>query len=351
MTRRAAIAMVCALGLTAGCGGSGSNDPAGSGDEQKSPLAEYMGGDFTAGGGMVMKFAVAGDNGNEQPTEEQLAQQRRMEDLIATCMRDQGFEYVPVPPEAKPKSKFAEAFELPPDKFAEQYGYGISTFDWGDPVGENDTDPNRQIRDRLSATAKKAYDKALDGEGMVVAAGGGAKVSSSKSTDLGCRGKAAEQVYGKPKDLKDPGQEMRRFDSLFKDLEALRKRIEADPRVADAAQAWSDCMADARYTGLNKPEDARTKVQQRMDRLLGIDTSGPGPTAKPKSPKDLDPAQLSALKRYELAIAKADYDCKQTHYEKPFREVQFQLETEFVGTHRTLLEQYKEWAGQQKGPR
>ena len=39
-------------------------------------------------------------------------------------------EYVAVPPESNPKSKFSDAFNLPADKFAAQYGYGISTIDW-----------------------------------------------------------------------------------------------------------------------------------------------------------------------------------------------------------------------------
>ncbi len=342
--------MVCAIGLTAGCGGGGQAEQPGQGGEEKSPLAEYMGEGFSDSGGMGMKVAVAGGNDSGQLTEEQLAQQRRMEDLTAKCMRDEGFEYVPVPPRANPKAKFEEAFKLPPDEFAKQYGYGISTFDFGAPE-DDDTDPNHAIRDRLSASAKKAYDEALDGEGAVVVSGNGAKVSEQNNKDMGCRGKAAEQVYGKPKERKG-SRDMQRFEGLFKDLEALRKRVDADPRVAEAARAWSDCMADAKYTGLSKPDDARDKVRQRMDRLLGLDTGNPdAKSVTITKPRDLDPAQLAALKRYELAIAKADYDCKQKHYEQPFREVRFRLEREFVDGHRALLEQYKEWAAQQEGQR
>jgi hypothetical protein len=338
--------MVCALGLTAGCGGGGQGQDPGSGGEDKSPLAEYMGAGFSSAGGMGMKIAVAGGNDSGQLTEEQLAQQRRMEDLTATCMRAEGFEYVPVPPRANPKGKFTEAFKLPPEEFAKQYGYGISTFDFG-AAEDDDTDPNRAIRDRLSASAKKAYDKALDGDDAVIVSGNGAKVSKTRPTDLGCRGKAAEQVYGKPKEMKGE-RDLQRFEGLFKDLEALRKRIDADPSVADAAKAWSDCMADARYPGLNKPDDARAKVAERMNRLLGVDTGNrAGASVSITKPSDIDPARMAELKRYELAIAKADYDCKQQHYEQAFKQVQFRLEREFVDAHRALLEQYKEWAAQQ----
>jgi hypothetical protein len=345
MKTRLAVALVCALGLTA-CGGDPTT-PAASGDNTgDSPLAEYMGAEFASGRPQVRMISGQG----EGQSEEDLAKQRKVEDLIASCMRDQGFRYVPVPPRADDKSTFDEAFKLPPDKFAEQYGYGISTLDFKDP-GADDDNPNTAIRNALSAQAKKAYDKALDGDGggLVIAVPG--KATSGKQGPQGCRGKAIEQVFGKPKG--DPGQEMRRFDGLFKDLEALRKRIEADQRVVDAAKAWSDCMADARYTGLSKPEDARQKVQQRWERLLGIQ-SQPGPgggvtSVSPKKPKDVDPAQLAALKKYELAIAKADYTCAKDHYDPAYKQVRNELEREFVDTHKTVLEQYKEWAAQQKG--
>ena len=169
---------------------------------------------------------------------------------------------------------------------------------------------------------------------------------------MGCRGKAVEQVFGKAKGGKDPGQEMRKFDSLFKDLEALRKRIDSDQRVTEAATAWSDCMADARYPALKKPDEAQEKVMSRMNALQGISpTPRSNSQTRPIEPKDIDPAQLAALKKYELAIAKADYDCKQKGYTKAYTDVQFALEREFVETHKTMLEQFRDWQAQLKGDR
>lgn len=350
---RAKLACVLAIpALVAGCGGSGSpaaqsSDPA---KEEKSPLAEYMGHDMTAGGGMVV-FASGG--GGSELTPEQLDKQRKVEELTATCMRSQGFQYVAVPPEANPKNKFQEAFNLPPDKFAEQYGYGISTMDLIAPE-EDDKNPNTKIRNALSAKAKAAYDKALDGDAMEIQAQGrGAKVTSSDPKNMGCRGKAAEQVFGKRRDPGKSMNDMRKYDSLFKDIEALRKRIESDQRVTEAAKAWSDCMADASHTGLKKPDEARNKVQQRMDGLMGVGSQTPGPGAETRKiePKNIDPAKLADLKKFELDIAKDDYACQQAHYKKVFREVQFQMEREFVDTHKTILEQHRDWLAEMKGDR
>jgi hypothetical protein len=353
--RRLKLAGMLAIpALLAGCGGGDpENRATGPTGEEKSPLSEYMGGDMLSGTGGGMVVSVGGGGGSS-PGEEDLTKQRKVEDLTAACMRALGFEYVPVPPNGREKSRFEDAFNLPPDKFAEQFGYGISTFDMVPRPDEKD--PNTRIRDRLSAKAKAAYDKALNGvAGEVVAVDGATK--SQGSQDMGCRGKAAEQVFGKPADSGKSMKEARRFDSLWKDIEALRKRIETDPRVAEAAKAWSDCMADAGHTGLRKVEDARNKVQQKMDAVMGtVPQSTPGPdggevVSRKVEQKDMDPVKLAEVKRFELDIAKDDYDCAQKHYRTTYREVQFKLEREFVDTHRTILEQHKAWLAEMRGNR
>jgi len=329
--------------LISGCGKDGTPSASGSSPaaQDKSPLSEYMGSDFTGSGGGGFRIAIGGND--QQPTEEQLANRRKVEDAIASCMKDQGFRYIPVPPEANPKDKFAEAFRLPPDKFAEQYGYGISTIDFSEADSE---DPNTEIRNALSDRAKAAYDKALNGQPQQQSSDAGTKVVGGGPGIGGCRAKAIDQVYGAgtaAKKGQTGAQEMRRFDSLFRDLEALRKRITDDPKVVEAARAWSDCMADAKQTGLTKPDDAREKVAQKFNQLLGIQ---PGQKKEisigPDSLKNVDPAKLAEVRRYELAVAKADYDCRQKGYDKTYKEVQYAAEREFIQDHKTILEQFKD---------
>src|SRR5689334_22366239 len=163
-TSRTALAALAVLALAA-CGNNQDKAPvAGDSKSDKSPLAEYMGDGFISPGGGMMRATRAVGSG--ESTEEDLAKQRKVEDSIVACMKTAGFEYVAVPPEQKTKGKFAEAFDLPPDKFAEQYGYGISTIDWSKAGAEdNANDPNKKIRDALSKTAQTAYDDALNGKG------------------------------------------------------------------------------------------------------------------------------------------------------------------------------------------
>lgn len=329
--------------LISGCGKDGTPSASGSSPAQdKSPLSEYMGSDFTSSGGGGFRVAIGGSD--EQPTEEQLANRRKVEDAIAKCMRDQGFRYVPVPPEANAKDKFAEAFQLPPDKFAEQYGYGISTIDFSKADSE---DPNSKIRDALSAKAQAAYDKALNGQQQSPQSsdGGSAKVTNGGGIG-GCRAKALDEVYGAGTAAgkgEGKAQEMRRFDSLFQDLETLRKRIADDPKVVEAAKTWADCMADAKQTGLNKPDDAREKVMQKFNQLLGVQPGQKkGISIGPDSLKNIDPAKLADVRKYELAVAKADYDCRQKGYDQTYKDVQYAAEREFIQDHKTILEQFKD---------
>jgi hypothetical protein len=338
-----AFALVAVLAL-AGCGNTNDPGAASTDNSGKSPLAEYMGDGFkmNPGGGTQM-ISRAGGQGS---SEEELAKQRQVEDKTAACMQAAGFRYVAVPPESNPKSKFDEAFNLPPDKFAEQYGYGISTIDWAKPAADS-SNPNTAIRNALSATAKKAYDKALsgqfaDGNGAIaVPADGKGDVSK---LDRGCRGKAADEVYGSASQNKL--DEFSKYESLFKDIEALSKRITADQRVVDATAAWSDCLADAGHAGFKKPEEARQKVQQKLDQLTGQNntTKQPGRAtfSGPPSFDKVDSQKLADLRKFEIELAKADQACKAKGYDEAYKKAQYELEKEFVAANKAELEAYRD---------
>ena len=310
----------------------------------KSPLAEYMGDGFVSSSGGGFKMAVRA-GGARQPSEEDLAKQRKVEDATAACMKTAGFEYVAVPPEQNAKSKFSEAFNLPPDKFAEQYGYGISTIDWS-KAGDDDTNPNTKIRSALSPAAQKAYDKALNGpnatgNGAIVIEGGKDGPSSSGQQDLGCRGKAIKEVYGQ-----DRGMDFKKFESLFKDIQALQKRIDTDQRVVDATSAWADCMADAGHSGFTKVDDPREQIQQKLDTLTGNKPPAKGGPSKtitgPPSFDKVDSAKLSELRKSEIALAVADQKCKASGYDDAYKKVQYAAEKEFVEQHKAELEAYRD---------
>ncbi|TDD62351.1 hypothetical protein E1263_04135 [Kribbella antibiotica] len=345
-TSRTALAALAVLALAA-CGNNQDKAPvAGDSKSDKSPLAEYMGDGFiSAGGGMM---AATRSVGSGQTTEEDLAKQRKVEESIVGCMKTAGFEYIAVPPEQKQKGKFAEAFDLPKDKFAEQYGYGISTIDWSKANSEDDaSNPNKKVRDALSKTAQTAYDDALNGKG----AGSGTAIAigpngSGKPQDVGCRGKAFNEAYG---DMSKNQDDFKKYDALFKDLEALNKRVNNDQRVVDATKAWSDCLADSGHTGFTKLEDARGSIQKKLDGLLGTKPEQPGKgdnanvtIGGPPSFDKVDAAKLGELRKAETELAVADQKCKAKAFDEPFKTVQYALEKEFVAQHKAELEAYRD---------
>ncbi len=346
-TSRKALALVAVLAL-AGCGSA--KDPSAAADQNsdKSPLAEYMGEGFVnSGSGPGVRFAIR--DGGQGMSEEELAKQRQVEDATAACMKAAGFDYVAVPPESQPKSKFDEALRLPADKFAEQYGYGISTIDWSKAGQDSDnSNPNTKIRNALSPAAKKAYDKALNGPNatengnIVIAPKEGEGPASSGQLDLGCRGKAAEQVYGKRQNKEG----FKKYDALFKDLEALQKRIEADPPVVDATTAWSDCLADSGHPGFKKTDEPPQKVSQKLDELTGTHPNTNGPGGKtvqgPPSFDKVDAAKLADLRKFEIALATADQKCRAKVYDAPYKKAQYELEKEFVNQHKAELEAFRD---------
>ncbi|WUJ73832.1 hypothetical protein OG809_11280 [Kribbella soli] len=346
-SRTASALALLAILAVAGCGNDKAPVASGDQNSDKSPLAEYMGEGFvSSSGGSGIRLAVRA-GGAQQPSEEELAKQRKVEDATAACMKTAGFDYVAVPPEQNAKSKFTDAFNLPPDKFAQQYGYGISTIDWS-KAGDDDTNPNTKIRSALSPAAQKAYDKALNGpnangSGAVVIQGSGGGPSDSGKQDLGCRGKAIEQVYGKGEDR---AANFKKFDSLFKDIQALQKRIDADQRVVDATSAWSDCMADAGHSGFKKVDDPRTQVQTKLDALTGNTPPAKGGPAKtitgPPSFDKVDAAKLTELRKFEIDLAVADQKCKAKGYDDAYKKVQYDAEKEFVDQHKTELEAYRD---------
>lgn len=333
--------------LTA-CGGPGrAAPPAGDGagasgpDADRkgpTPLAEFLG--WTEG--------AASDGLSDQ----ELQQERLVQELVARCMRAQGFEYVPEEPVANVSSGGAGPFALPPADFAAQYGYGITTIDAADRAGA-ETDPNQAIVGGLSPGAREAYRHALYGEagarplpGWIEPLPGGAAQGDpddAPEQDAGCYQDAQDEVYGPVGTAPDSGLAAA-FAELEDELTALQERIDREPRVEAAQAEWAHCMADAGHSQYTSPDDPRQVIGDRFRELTGL-SGAPltGPTPGPA-----ESAELQALRSHERAAAQADLACRGT-YDGTVTDVRFELEREFVADHRELLERYRELAGIARG--
>lgn len=364
MNMRTRMTIWAAVGITGlimtGCsddgggGGQPSSTENSSDDDAASPLTEYLGHSPTSTGFGFGGMAVATEDDRE-PTEEERRNFQRTEELTAECMRDEGFEYLPQSFDSMMSPSFVdEAYSLEPEEFARTYGYGISTLTFGGDVEES-KDPNKEIRNALSDSAQEAYDQALWGdigdEPVVLEDSGGASVSVSPD-DMGCSGKAYDEVYGDSEEATAaPEQNLDKFEGLIDDVSALWERVRNDQRVVDASAAWANCMADGGYPDFETPDDANGSV---FDKMMELQTSEDGDPSGSGAVKigpdmDVDPEKLAELKEYELDLATVDYACQQEHYLEVHNEVAFELEEEFLEANRAELERYRDQPAESGG--
>ena len=303
-----------------------SDEPAASGGAM--PLARFLGWDrgATVDGGL---------------SDQERQQERLVQELVTRCMRAQGFEYVPENVESEHTA--GGPFALPPDEFAAQYGFGVTTIDAED-VARAKADPNQAIVDALSPQAREAYRGALYGEagarplpGWAQPVPGAAQPPGEPPGHGGCYQEAQDDVYGRPGT--SPDGLAAAYAELEPELSALDDRIGRDPRVQAARAEWSSCMADAGHPGFASPEEPPQTIRDRLRALIG----SAGGRIDGRAPGVADPAQLQALRDLELALARADRACRAGH-DQVVHEVRVELQEQFIEDHRKLLERYRDLA-------
>lgn len=290
-----------------------------------SPLAEYVTG-------------VPGAN-RFDPAQYQ-RESRAHEEAIARCMAAEGFEYVPYVRNiqwtvveggalAVHAPGGAQIPDLPPDEFAAQYGYGLST---REPQEEelDDVDPNAAIVDAMSVAERVAYYQALLGAEQSLDGQGRPNAEMVGDPDA-CWEQAATEVWGDRDALVTTDPVLAAFAPLLEQIGAIEERVAADPRMVAADEAWSACMAAAGFPGYTDLNSPQTDVAERAREVMGTAFD----------PTLADPDELAELQRFEIAIATADHACR-AGYGETYRQVRHDVEAQFVEQHRTELEQYRD---------
>ncbi|MGZ8904831.1 MAG: hypothetical protein ACXW1Z_12165 [Methylobacter sp.] len=227
-------------------------------------------------------------------TTKQLVQNvEKVEALIAKCMREQGFEYVPADYITVRKGMAADK-SMPgvsEEEFIGKYGFGVSTMYTGQPpqlaAGYNPGkeglgERNIQIYKNLSPADQAAYNRALFGENTDATFAVGLETENF-SRSSGCTRQAIEQVF-EPEKLKA---------SYYNPKDAL---INKDPRMKAALRKYA---AEMRGDGFdyNHPDEVETDIRERLAAL----TSGGTILVEQMSPEQR--AALEKLQDYERRVA------------------------------------------------
>lgn len=318
-----AVAAAAALALTLAACGSG---PAGAPDDGTSPEEEAM-------GPLSKMFMEAyGELDEDSMTQ----QQARMEQLVAECMAEQGWEYTPVDYSQIDGGMVAieeDGPEWGTEEYAQELGYGIATWDTteatAEPVPEGEDaewqDPNSEYVESLSETAQEEYYAALHGPQPSIE-----DMESGEweydPANAGCYGKASEEVFNPGGEDGQNVFEDPKFEALIEDISRIYEQAEDDPRIAELRSEWTACMAEAGYAGLASPDDARDGIMTEYDAMWQDGEPG-GPA-------------LEALQEKERAVALADFRCaKESDVDALMIEIQHELEQDFIDAHRAELEE------------
>ena len=250
------------------------------------------------------------------------AAQAKVENEIATCMKNQGFDYIPGDPVAvqaaltgKPNMTDAE--------FEAQFGYGISTL-YG--RGTPQSDPNVKIRDALSPVDRTAYDKALSG-GQPDQTFFHAVDTGDFSQLGGCTKAATDKAFG--------GSAL--LSTLQRKLDELDDSILADQRMVKANAAWTKCMQDATGESFEDAAAIEDEITKQFEKIVGP----PLPPGQVAAEGTYDKAALATLQRREVELSDKDVACEKKKITPVEDVVRKEKETQFKNANAALLSKVK----------
>jgi len=241
------------------------------------------------GGSDSSKAPEFGDEEFGLTFKELVAKVEAVEQRIAECMSDAGFEYIANDFDTVRRAMRAgqSAPGLSESEFRHEFGFGISTQLDKPIVSLGLGEDNSRIREGLSAADQVAYDRTLLGEHRE-AVFANALEEEDFSRTAGCTRKAVQQEFTK-KELSatylNPGDQL----------------TDQDPRVLEAFEKYADCMKRAGLDYTN-PNDVEGDLQERFDAVTGG-----------QDPATLDEATapgLADLQEFERRVAEIAFDCE-----------------------------------------
>jgi hypothetical protein len=228
----------------------------------------------------------------------------RTQQLIAGCMADAGFEYIPV--DVKTIKAAQARVRTEPGytrrTYKEKWGLGVTTrFD--NPVRDTGLGPNLEIYQNMPEAEKLAYERTLWGENPDADFAFTLDEEDFSETG-GCTRTAVAQVFT-PAQIK--GSYVNPKDVL----------VDQDPRITEARNRWSECM---HAKGYEYEGDQDEIIEELQDRLADL-TEGDDPATLTGQRA----AALERLQQEEIALSLADLECQIRHTDEVYRQVEFEV--------------------------
>lgn len=219
---------------------------------------------------------------------------RRLEAHVATCMAREGFRYLPIDPDQPGLTGTPDGLPASAEEMAEEYGYGVvlNVRLSYQPITTEIDDPNVAIQEELSPAEQEAY-----------------------RHSYGVCATEAIETYPDPFGT-DSEEEAWLADQLF----SIQTAVWEDPRVDQAVDGWSRCMAEQGYEFAH-PDDARAHIADLVAPIsnaqtgLGLD--------------DDTAAELDRLQETELEVARTDFACAE-QLDRTIEEVRSEEEAELI---------------------
>lgn len=229
----------------------------------------------------------------------------KVQSVMAACMKEAGFEYVPVDVATIERAQASVRKEpgLSRREYKQKWGLAVTTrFD--NPVraiglGQQ----NVHTIESLSAPARVAYEHTLFGEQRDSDFAFTFDEEDFERTG-GCTRKAVAAAFT-PEQLEG---------TFVSPKDVL---VRQDPRIVAAQDKWTSCMQDAGYN-YEKDQDAIIKdFTKRLDAL----TEGDNPATLTGERRNA----LHALQADEIKVSLADLDCQEKYTDAVFRQVEIEI--------------------------
>lgn len=346
--------------------------------EYESPLGQFLG------------WSNNVNFDEEEAQAKMVAQELQMQELAATCMREQGFEYIPV--DSSQREFFDEGFEgggeeleWGSEEFVRKYGFGVTTQRFSqeqvgpDLVGHNYpdfeeqageagfVDPNQAYIDSLAEPERDAYFDAL--HGVMNEPEFDWMLEDREPTDAemqemedwyeneyeptGCMEIASREVWD------EDGSRYQEFDDEFGDLMGeMYERVEASAELAAFRAEVEACVSEQGFAYLEQDEPYM-HFEQKLeevglgwsDPLEGVDTEGWTDEQFQQAFEDhesqqLPPDQLAALaelQQEEINMAVAFDKCGAgwQHEQEIMDPIRVELERQFLEDNKDRLAPYE----------